>query len=84
MGRLISDSVKVTLYKVPRSVGQRIQFYEDTQIGEGNTYIKVGHFYREVEIDEDGHFSTMLGYSHLETDVTIKPKKYGRRPRGFA
>lgn len=79
-----SDDRKITLYKTPRSIGQKVQIYEDTEVGDGTTYIKVGHFYKEVEIDDDGHFKTMLGGSYLETNVYIQHKKFPRMPRSFA
>ncbi len=79
-----SDDTEITLYKTLRAIGQKVQIYEDTQVGDGATYMKVGHFYKEVEIDDDGHLKTMLGNSYLETNVRIQHKKFPPKPRSFA
>ena len=71
----------ITLYKRPLSVGESIQLYENA---EGDTFIKTGNFYRQIEIDDDGHLAAMLGESYLDIEVRVEMKKYGKRPRAFA
>ena len=75
------DEDSITLYRRLRAIGEPIQRYEDA---DGKTFIKTGNFYREVEIDEDGHLATMLGRCFLATNVRIENKKYPPPPRGFA
>ena len=81
--RIKAEPVKghITLYKRPLSVGESIQLYENNR---GDTFIKTGNFYRQIEIDDDGHLAAMLGESYLEIEVRVEMKKYGKRPRGFA
>ena len=79
--QLKGDDPKVTLYKRLRSVGETIQFYEDDK---ERTYIKIGHFFCEIEVDDDGHLKVMLGEKHLEKNVRVEWKKLGTKPRAFA
>lgn len=75
------DDNKITLYKRRRAVGEVIQLYEDA---DGAIFIKTGNFYREIEINDDGHLATMLGRAFLVENVRIEYKKYGREPESFA
>ena len=70
--QLKGDDPKVTLYKRLRSVGETIQFYEDDK---ERTYIKIGHFFCEIEVDDDGHLKVMLGEKHLEKNVRSEYRK---------
>ncbi|MXV74494.1 hypothetical protein F4Z99_09465 [Candidatus Poribacteria bacterium] len=72
---------KITLYRVLRSVGETIQLYEDVN---KNTYIKIGNFFCQIEIDDDGHLATMLGDKHLDQNVEVQWKKAGSKPRAHA
>ena len=75
------DDPKITLYRRLRSVGETIQLYEDA---DEKLFIKTGMFYREIEIDDDGHIATLLGRSYLENNVRVEWKKLGTKPRAFA
>ena len=77
---LWKDEATITLYRTLRSIGEPIQRYEDA---EGKTFIKTGNFYREIEIDADGHLETMLGRCFLVENVRIEDKKYPP-PKTFA
>ena len=78
---LYKDEDGITLYRRLRSVDEKIQLYEDA---DGKMFIKTGNFYREIEIDADGHLETMLGRAYLCENIRIEFKKLGREPRGFA
>ena len=81
--RIIAEPTKghITLYKRLRAVGEPIQLYENA---EGETFLKAGNFYRQIEIDDDGHLAAMLGESYLDVEVRLEMKKYGKMPKGFA
>ena len=79
--QLKGEDPKITLYRLLRSVGEIIQLYEDA---DGKTFIKVNNFFREIEIDEDGHLGSMLGRNYLERNVRVEWKKLGAKPRAFA
>ena len=81
--RIAAEPVKghITLYKRLLSVGESIQLYENA---EGETFLKAGNFYIQIEIDDDGHLAAMLGESYLDVEVRLEMKKYGKMPRGFA
>lgn len=79
--QLYKDEDSITLYRRLRAIGEPIQRYEDA---DGKTFIKTGNFFREIEIDADGHLATMLGRCFLETNVRIENKKYPPAPRSFA
>ena len=79
--QLKSDDPQITLYQRLRSVGETIQLYEDA---DEKLFIRIGNFFREIEIDDNGHLKSMLGRNYLIKDVTVKWKKLGRKPRAFA
>ena len=73
MKQIHRDENKITLYKRLRSVAEVIQLYEDA---DGAIFIKTGNFYREIEIDDDGHLATMLGRAFLVENVRIEHKDF--------
>ena len=90
-----SDLTEVhTLYKLPRSVGETIQLYEDV---DGRLFIKVFDSRKEMKPEHRGQYFQHILIDHADdtlvvfgsmirgvASVRVENKKFPPKPRSFA